>query len=790
MTEYEENIIGRYQVQKKLGEGWLADVYLARDKRLDREVAIKFLNGNLISPELMGQILNRFERVMQAQAKLEHPNVIYVLDSGWHESKPFLVMPYLSGGSFYDVVNLPVDFPEALEIILKIVPALEYAHREEVIHGGLKPSNLFFDKDGEVKVSDFGMVSLLNGNQINIMGSSGSVAGALEYVSPQQGLGSPLDSSMDIYSLGVIFFELLTGGRPYQAETLVELVVKQKTEPLLLPSQLVEGLNGDVDRVIQKAMCVSGEEGYADIQAFIADLEMLKNSGENDRRIEAQIGSSQIIQIEGFDKKAAIELSHGNPKSDVIKDKESIASNDSLIPQIWDRPGTKELERKKIRKQFGGVILGIVVLIVLIAFSIIKTVINGTQGVGILSGLATDTPTVTPEATATLSLSATPTPTITPTIMPTSFNPGLSGYTKLEAGFGDSSIFNFGNQYWELGVDEGQIYLENNDSADPIWQEKMEPCENDSGEDVECLQFKYTQYPGGGITWTMDNPFVEGYYEVFVPDTVEHSKGIISYQVNLTLDGQSESSIEINRWVKFEDANDEVNWISLGVFNVNNGEIMQVKLDIPADSDENSVELAADRLVIVQLDDGDKEIMRRLETKLTEKGYSNYEIVAVMDDMNAEFTGSDDWELNVEGSVENIAWHKEYTYRGDELSDEREINWRSPIYDLEGDYLAFVYIQDDYFEAAADYEVLIFSEEREIGVAPPFLIEQSQNKGEWILIGNSSIEFKADPSVPGNEDIGFYNGGIRMKVKPNPAVTSPESPRIGVDAVVIVKIIE
>ncbi len=476
-------------------------------------------------------------------------------------------------------------------------------------------------------------------------------------------------------------------------------------------------------------------------------------------------------------------------------DKLFVQEIEKINKNNWDDAGEKVLRKKIKRKKF-GVGLGILSLCVLIVFFIIKTVINGTQGVGILSGLATDTPTVTPEATATFQLPAMPTPTITstptiaPTITPTSFNPGVSGYTKLETKFGDSSIFNFGFQYWELSAEAGQVYPENIDADNPIWQEKMEPCENDSGEDDECLQYKHTQYPGGGITWTMDNPFVEGYYEVFVPDTVEHSKGIISYQVNLTLDGQSESSIEINRWVKFEDANDEVNWISLGVFNVNNGEIMQVKLDIPADSDENSVELAADRLVIVQLDDGDKEIMRRLETKLTEKGYSNYEIVAVMDDMNAEFTGSDDWELNVEGSVENIAWHKEYTYRGDELSDEREINWRSPIYDLEGDYLALVYIQDDYFEADADYEVLIFSEEREIGVAPPFMIEQSQNKGEWILIGNSSIEFKADSSVPENEDIGFYNGGIRMKVKPNPAVNSPESPRIGVDAVVIVKIID
>jgi serine/threonine-protein kinase len=219
---------GRYRVERALGHGGMAAVYLAHDAELERPVAIKVLAEHLANDEAFRQ---RFVREARMAAKLSHPNVVHVYDQGDEDGRPFIVMEYVEGVTLGDELkrNGPLTPARVVDLGLQICGGLEHAHSSGLVHRDVKPGNLLLRADGTVKIADFGIARAVQATKLTQIGS---VLGTAAYLAPEQAAGEQVTAAADIYSLGCVLFELLTGRTPYVFETLPELVFKQREEPI------------------------------------------------------------------------------------------------------------------------------------------------------------------------------------------------------------------------------------------------------------------------------------------------------------------------------------------------------------------------------------------------------------------------------------------------------------------------------------------------------------------------------------------------------------------------------
>ena len=266
--------IGRYHILEQLGEGGMATVYKAYDTRLERDVAIKVLRTDLFGSAIIEQILKRFEREAKSLAKLSHSNIVNILDYGEHEDSPYLVMEYLSGGTLKQRLGQIIPWQESIHILLPVAHGLAYAHQHGVIHRDVKPANILM-KEGNVPIlTDFGIAKLLEGADGHTLTASGVGIGTPEYMAPEQGIGaSTIDARADIYSLGIVLYEMVTGRKPYIADTPMAVVLKQMTDPLPHPTDFVPDLPEDVEHILFKALAKQPEDRYEDMNAFITAME-------------------------------------------------------------------------------------------------------------------------------------------------------------------------------------------------------------------------------------------------------------------------------------------------------------------------------------------------------------------------------------------------------------------------------------------------------------------------------------------------------------------------------------
>ena len=250
--------IGRYQIIEELGRGGMATVYRGHDPRFKRDVAVKVLPPQFTHDPTFRA---RFNREAETIAALEHPAIVPVYDFGDHEGLPFLVMRLMTGGSLADKLeeNGAIPIPEAIPIINRIASALDRAHNMGVIHRDLKPDNILFDQYGDAFLSDFGIARLAESNT-SLTGTG--VVGTPAYMSPEQIQGEKLDGRTDIYALGIILFEMLTGRKPYQAETPAMMLVKHMTEPLPRVLDVDPNLPPACETIISKATAKNREERY------------------------------------------------------------------------------------------------------------------------------------------------------------------------------------------------------------------------------------------------------------------------------------------------------------------------------------------------------------------------------------------------------------------------------------------------------------------------------------------------------------------------------------------------
>lgn len=261
---------GRYQVVRKLGAGGMANVYLAEDQELGRRVAIKILNERHANDE---QFVERFRREAKNAAALSHSNIVSIYDRGEAEGTYYIAMEYLDGRSLKELIisRGPAPLNVAIEYVRQILSALRFAHRHGIVHRDIKPHNVLVDAEGRVKVTDFG-IARAGASQ---MTEAGSIVGTAQYLSPEQARGTGVDQRSDLYSLGIVLYELLTGTLPFNGDTPVEIAMKHLSQMPELPSATRPELPRELDLVVTRALAKDPDERYQSAEEMDADLERL-----------------------------------------------------------------------------------------------------------------------------------------------------------------------------------------------------------------------------------------------------------------------------------------------------------------------------------------------------------------------------------------------------------------------------------------------------------------------------------------------------------------------------------
>ena len=401
--------LGPYRIMEQIGMGGMAMVYKAYQPAMDRYVAIKVIASHFAQEE---EFLRRFRREARAVAQLEHAHILPVHDYGEAEGRPYLVMRYLEAGTLKErMAQGPLSLSDINRVVGQVGSALDYAHRMGVVHRDVKPANILMDAEGDTFLTDFGLAKMLESSAQ--LTETGVGIGTPTYMSPEQGQAQKVDSRTDVYSLGVILYEMVTGRAPYEAETPLAVVLKHITEPLPLPRSIQPDLPEEVERVILRALAKEPDDRYQTAGEMVRALDAAVRAAEAAARTEP--GAAARAE-------PAVTKVAGPPAEGALA--RAVAGVRKALPAGWGRVAV-------------WVAVGIITLVALflvLSRVPLKVQISGGQleVVRVVKGTATqaaaiglvDTPTHTPTAAPT-HISA-PTPTNTPTPAPTPI-PSLSG---------------------------------------------------------------------------------------------------------------------------------------------------------------------------------------------------------------------------------------------------------------------------------------------------------------------------------------------------------------------------
>ncbi|MFM7064363.1 MAG: Stk1 family PASTA domain-containing Ser/Thr kinase, partial [Actinomycetes bacterium] len=340
MADDEPRVLGnRYEITKAIARGGMARVYLARDRSLDRPVAVKELVPEFAADE---SFVERFRREAQAAANLTHPNIVGVYDWGTQDSTYFIIMEFVDGPVLSKVLRDegPLHPRRAAELASEVAAALGFAHSRGVVHRDVKPGNVILTSSGQAKVTDFGIARAMSAPEENLT-QAGSVMGTATYFSPEQAQGLPVDQRSDLYSLGVVLFEMVTGRTPFTGETPLAIAYKHVQDQPPAPSTLVSGLPTGLEAVIMKLLRKRPEDRYATAEELRADL----------RRFLS--GQATLAEQE---RAAAV----GTPTSAVAATAGAVAATE-LAPEPAADPEPVEDEQSRT-----GMYLGILVVLLVI----------------------------------------------------------------------------------------------------------------------------------------------------------------------------------------------------------------------------------------------------------------------------------------------------------------------------------------------------------------------------------------------------------------------------------------
>ena len=328
-----QKINDRYQILRTIGEGGMANVYLAHDTILDRDVAVKILRGDLADDE---KFVRRFQREAISASSLSHPNIVEMYDVGEDDGQYYIVMEYVEGKTLKSLVKRrgSLTLTEVIDIMLQLTSAVACAHDSYIIHRDIKPQNVLIKDDGTVKITDFGIAMALNSNELT---QTNSVMGSVHYLPPEQANGSGATIKSDIYSLGILMFELLTGKLPFKGDNAVEIAIKQMRDQIPSVCAMNPEIPQSIENVILKACAKNPKNRYENVLEMHEDIKSaLNEERKNEKRI-----------------------TYRYPESDLEETKVMPNLNQSVKEAKKEEP--ESVDNNKSEKRMNKVIIGLVI---------------------------------------------------------------------------------------------------------------------------------------------------------------------------------------------------------------------------------------------------------------------------------------------------------------------------------------------------------------------------------------------------------------------------------------------
>ena len=339
-------IDNRYKIIRSIGEGGMANVYLAFDTILEREVAVKVLRGDLAEDE---KFIRRFQREANAASSLRHPNIVEMYDVGEDNGRYFIVMEYVDGKTLKSLIKKrgALTLPEVMDIMLQLTSGIACAHDSYIIHRDIKPQNVLILEDGRVKITDFGIAMALNSNELT---QTNSVMGSVHYLPPEQAAGHGSTIKSDIYSLGILMYELLTGKLPFKGENAVEIAIKQMKEPIPSVREINNSIPQSIENVILKACAKNPKNRYDSVAEMYEDIKTaLDPSRFDERRVVYKYPEHDLEDTKIMPNLKNMKQTRAGSREDALEEKE------------------EEVKSKKLNKKIiivGAVVVAILALLV------------------------------------------------------------------------------------------------------------------------------------------------------------------------------------------------------------------------------------------------------------------------------------------------------------------------------------------------------------------------------------------------------------------------------------------
>lgn len=328
MAQTINQIANRYEIISLVGQGGMADVYKAQDTILNRIVAIKILRQKLSEDPMT---LVRFQREASAASRLSHPNVVDIYDVGEYNGMHYIVMEFIRGRTLKELIGLrgPLSVDEAVHIMRQLTSAIAHAHEHNIIHRDIKPQNILVKDDGTIKITDFGIAVANDAVQLTL---NNAVMGSAHYLAPETAQGKDPDPKIDIYSMGIVFYELLTGNVPFQGKTPTEIAIKHLREPILFVRDFNPGIPQSIENIVLKATAKNPVERYDSASDML--YELMHYNDISNRNVQRVTFKSQPVSNVEIDDDGYVKVEYEKPKKVTKKPKRS------FVPYVLGALGT------------------------------------------------------------------------------------------------------------------------------------------------------------------------------------------------------------------------------------------------------------------------------------------------------------------------------------------------------------------------------------------------------------------------------------------------------------------
>ena len=434
--------IGRYHILEPLGEGGMARVYKALDTKLNVKVAVKFIRVDDLPLEQIERTAARFRVEAKKMAQLSHTNIVPVSDFGEYEHIPYLVMPLLHGGSLKKYIGAQMKWRTAAGLIAPLAEALAYTHKKGIIHRDVKPANILLSESDDPMLTDFGIAKIVDAAEAHQLTLTGSIIGTPEYMAPEQFTSTIFDERVDIYALGIVLYELITGRKPFIADTPSAVMIMQSRDPLPRPKTFVPDLPDEVERLLMKALAKDPQDRYKDMGTMAVELRRLAGMRtaaeqrafeyermQRDLAARKRVEEQKRKKEEDASKAAQFAVKDREKKEKALQKAQSSASKYKTAVKKKEKKPMPRIDKKRAYL-IGGVLMLVLGWVGIALLGIqIQDVLKAIQPAGEEESQNVE---VVPEATVSVTPTINPTPieSIFPT--ETAYLPSITGLTGEE----------------------------------------------------------------------------------------------------------------------------------------------------------------------------------------------------------------------------------------------------------------------------------------------------------------------------------------------------------------------